>query len=94
MAGLWSCDDLVSLIRLLARNEAVLMQVDRGPSRLVNLTRSVYNLLRRNSHNGSRRNIAAHYDLSNDFFRTFLDDTMTSRRGSLNQKILRCGRLR
>jgi cyclopropane-fatty-acyl-phospholipid synthase len=34
-------------------------------------------LLRRNTRGGSRRNIGAHYDLSNEFFAAFLDDTLT-----------------
>ncbi|MBE7448155.1 MAG: class I SAM-dependent methyltransferase [Kofleriaceae bacterium] len=39
--------------------------------------RRAHALLTRNTRAGSRRNIAAHYDLGDDFFRLFLDETMT-----------------
>ena len=39
--------------------------------------RTIAHRLRRNTRAGSRRNIAAHYDLGNDFYRLFLDDTLT-----------------
>ncbi|HSP06854.1 MAG TPA: class I SAM-dependent methyltransferase, partial [Acidobacteriota bacterium] len=43
---------------------------------LLRLANRMYHLFRRNSLRGSRRNITAHYDLSNDFFRSFLDPSM------------------
>jgi len=77
MDGQWSCDDLPGVLQVFARNLAALDEVDRGPARLVEPVRRVWHWLRRNTRTGSRRNIAAHYDLSNDFFALFLDDTMT-----------------
>ncbi len=73
----WSCDDLVSLFRLLARNTAALQSLDFGWSRVQAPLRWIERWLRRNTLGGSRRNIAAHYDLSNDLFALFLDSTMT-----------------
>ena len=77
LRGEWSCDDLVSLIRIFGRNAAVLSDVERGVARLLKPLQVVAHRLRRNTRSGSRRNIAAHYDLSNEFYALFLDDTMT-----------------
>jgi cyclopropane-fatty-acyl-phospholipid synthase len=74
--GFWSCDDLTALIRIIIRNRHLLDTLDRGWSRLTAFVRKLYHFLRRNTKEGSRRNIAAHYDLGNDFFELFLDDTM------------------
>ncbi len=74
--GDWQCDDLVTLIRVLLRNQDALSALDRGWGRLSAPLRWLAHALRRNTRRGSRRNIAAHYDLSNDFYRLFLDETM------------------
>jgi cyclopropane-fatty-acyl-phospholipid synthase len=74
--GLWKCDDLTVLVRLLLANREVLERMDVGASRLAALARRAGHWLNRNSRRGSRRNIAAHYDLGNDFFALFLDPTM------------------
>jgi len=74
--GDWSSPDLVAVIRLAARN---LTTLERGHPVLSLGSRAYHRArhwLRRNSVAGSRRNIAAHYDLSNDFFRLFLDERM------------------
>jgi cyclopropane-fatty-acyl-phospholipid synthase len=76
MAGQWTCDDLVGLVRLLLRNRSVLDRLDSGLTRLVMPLRRLGHWLNRNSRAGSRRNIAAHYDLGNDFYRLWLDPTM------------------
>ena len=77
LRGDWDSDDLVGLFRLLAHNETAMMQLE-GPARWW-LAPIDWLRLRwtRNTQSGSRRNILAHYDLGNEFFRTFLDDTMT-----------------
>ena len=77
LRGEWSCDDLVALIRIFSRNAAVLDRVERGFARLLKPLQIIAHRLRRNTRSGSRRNIAAHYDLSNEFYALFLDDTMT-----------------
>ncbi len=77
LAGDWESGDLVSVMCVLSQNTDVLTRFDRGAARLARPLRAGWNWLRRNTRAGSRRNIAAHYDLSNDFFRLFLDSTMT-----------------
>jgi cyclopropane-fatty-acyl-phospholipid synthase len=76
MAGRWHCDDLTGLAQLFLRNPQVLYGLNRGPGRLVSLVNKVWHALRRNTLQGSRKNIAAHYDLGNELFELFLDDTM------------------
>lgn len=70
--GDWESDDLVGLVRLLVRNRHLLDGMERGPARLGGALLNLWNQLRRNTRAGSRRNIAAHYDLGNDFFSLFL----------------------
>ncbi len=72
----WDCDDLVSVVRIFCRNTAVSTNLEHGPARLLSPLHRIAHLLRRNTLSGSRRNIAAHYDLSNEFFSLFLDGTM------------------
>lgn len=70
--GLWDCDDLVALVRLLVRNRDLLDAMEGGWARLGGWALRAWHLLRRNTRAGSRRNIAAHYDLGNEFFASFL----------------------
>jgi cyclopropane-fatty-acyl-phospholipid synthase len=77
IAGAWSTDDLTALIRILVRNRDVLDGFETGPARFVQPVLRAWHALRRNTRSGSQRNIAAHYDLGNDFFALFLDPTMT-----------------
>lgn len=70
--SLWHCDDLVALVRLLLRNRALLDGMETGIARLGGLALRAWHALNRNTRNGSRRNIAAHYDLGNEFFKLFL----------------------
>jgi cyclopropane-fatty-acyl-phospholipid synthase len=74
--GLWRCDDLTALVRMMVVNRHVLEAVDGGSTRLAELARRVGHWLNRNSREGSRRNISAHYDLGNEFFALFLDPTL------------------
>ena len=76
MDGMWECDDLVSLVRILVRNRDRLDAMERGPARLGAALLRAWATLRRNTRGGSRRNIAAHYDLGNEFFSLFLDRNM------------------
>ena len=70
--GWWRCSDLVSLVRLLVRNRHLLDGMETGVARLGGWAMRAWHALRRNSRQGSRENIAAHYDLGNDFFALFL----------------------
>jgi cyclopropane-fatty-acyl-phospholipid synthase len=76
MDGLWDCDDLVALVRILVRNRERLDAMERGTARIGARVMRAWAALRRNTHAGSRRNIAAHYDLGNEFFGLFLDDNL------------------
>jgi cyclopropane-fatty-acyl-phospholipid synthase len=76
MQGYWRCDDLVALVRLLLRNRAVLEGMESGTARLTAPLQNLFHWVNRNTHEGARRNISAHYDLGNDFFRLWLDETM------------------
>ena len=73
--GDWSCQDLTAAMRILARNQECISKV--GASRWIAPLHRFSNWLQRNTKAGSRRNIAAHYDLSNEFFALMLDPTMT-----------------
>ena len=79
MDGQWRCevvgsgsDGLVALVRLLVRNRDLLDGMETGPARLGGFLMRAWHALRRNTRTGSRRNIAAHYDLGNEFFQLFL----------------------
>lgn len=77
MAGLWSSPDLPALAKLVSINRDGL-GLTRGWWRMpAKLAKTVAHRLRRNTIDGARRNIAAHYDLGNDFYRLFLDETLT-----------------
>lgn len=76
MQGYWECDDLVALIRLLLRNREVLDGMEYGAARFTAPLQKLFHWVNRNSHEGARRNISAHYDLGNDFFALWLDETM------------------
>ena len=75
-AGDWSSPDPVPLFDLFMRNRVPLAEAARskGPARLLG---RAWHRLRRNHRTGSRRNIAAHYDLGNDFYREWLDEGLT-----------------
>jgi cyclopropane-fatty-acyl-phospholipid synthase len=74
--GDWSSPDLAALLELAARNIALLDNRISGlwPMRVLNRVR---HLLRANSKAGSRKNISFHYDVGNDFYRCWLDPSMT-----------------
>ncbi|GGD54261.1 SAM-dependent methyltransferase [Pseudoxanthomonas indica] len=74
--GAWQCSDLVALVQLLVRNRDLLDGMERGPARLAALLLRLWHAARVNSRTGSRRNIAAHYDLGNAFFALFLSADM------------------
>lgn len=76
MQGAWSTNDLTALVRILLQNRAVLDGMETGLARLTGPLQKALHWLNRNTREGSRRNIAAHYDLGNDFFKLFLDPTM------------------
>ena len=75
--GLWSSPDLAALLRLAALNREALA-LSGGWFRLpAQVAKTIEHRLRRNTVRQSRRNIAAHYDLGNEFYALWLDETMT-----------------
>lgn len=74
--GFWSCDDLTALVRIFVRNRELLDGVEGGFAILTRPLLKAMHWLKRNTKAGSRKNIAAHYDLGNEFFRLVLDETM------------------
>ena len=76
MKGWWTSPDLVQVIRVFVANRALLTQLDSAFARLAMPFWRLAHWLRRNNEGGSKQNIVAHYDLGNDFFKTFLDETM------------------
>lgn len=75
--GDWDTPDLSALLRLLAKNQKDLGRIGRGFSILAQQANRLYHRTRRNTLAQSKENIQAHYDLSNDFYQSFLDPTMT-----------------
>jgi len=76
MHGYWNCDDLVGVVRLLLQNRDVLDGMEKGIARLTEPLQKLFHWVNRNTHEGARRNISAHYDLGNEFFALWLDETM------------------
>jgi cyclopropane-fatty-acyl-phospholipid synthase len=74
--GCWSCSELTTLVRILVKNRDVLLDMDGGTSYLTKPLQKIFHRLNRNTRDGSRRNIAAHYDLGNDFYALWLDRQM------------------
>ena len=76
MDGDWQSDDLVGLMRLLIRNRNLLDAMEGGSARFAGWMMQAAHALRRNTRSGSRKNIAAHYDLGNALFELFLDPSL------------------
>lgn len=76
MRGSWKCDDLVNVVRILLQNRHVLDGMEKGTAWPARSLQRLFHWLNRNTRRGSRRNISAHYDLGNDFFALWLDETM------------------
>ncbi|MBT8127836.1 MAG: cyclopropane-fatty-acyl-phospholipid synthase family protein [Gammaproteobacteria bacterium] len=76
MKGSWQCSDLLGLVRIFLRNRDVLDTMDYGLTRLKAPIHKMLHVFSRNTRSGSKKNISAHYDIGNDLFKLFLDDTM------------------
>jgi len=75
--GDWTTGELTALIRLLLRNGETAGSLESGAARYGAIAARLWGALRRNTRAGSKRNIAAHYDLGNEFFVRMLDPTLT-----------------
>ena len=74
--GYWDCDDLLTLIELVLSSPTMYESFDTGWALLSEKLAAVLHSFNRNSQDRSLKNIMAHYDLGNDFFSLFLDETM------------------
>ena len=74
--GAWRCSDLTALTRIMYANRSVMQQMDRRWTFLSRPLLRVFHWLHRNNAQGSERNIRAHYDLGNDFYKLMLDESM------------------
>lgn len=74
--GEWDTDDLTGLIRLAARNLAVLNKLENRFAGVSKAFEKAKHQLRSNDQSGAKSNILAHYDLGNDMYQRFLDETM------------------
>jgi cyclopropane-fatty-acyl-phospholipid synthase len=74
--GLWETDDLVSLIRIAAREVGTLDGIRGAVAKPRALLHRARRLVPENTRSGARQNISAHYDLGNDLFAAFLDERM------------------
>jgi len=76
MDNQWHCDNLVGLIRLLAINRDLLDGMESGTAKIGGWLMKAAHAFTRNTRAGSKKNIAAHYDLGNDLFKLFLCKNM------------------
>jgi cyclopropane-fatty-acyl-phospholipid synthase len=76
--GDWTSPDLVMLFRLFLQNQEAMDGMEGGWATFLNkVARWGYAIGQKNTIKGSRKNIALHYDLGNDFYELMLDPTMT-----------------
>jgi len=76
MAGDWSSDNLSELLTLLLRNREHIGK-DFNGNKWLRIGSKLFHRLRKNNLQGSKKNIEYHYDLGNDFYKTWLDQSMT-----------------
>lgn len=74
--GWWRCDNLTALVRIFALNLATLDKLDSAITRLGRPLLKLLNWRNKNSKTQARKNITAHYDLGNEMYRLFLDNSM------------------
>ena len=73
--GRWVCDNLTALVQIFTHNREAANNMEGGLASLCIWAFKLAHILKKNNRQGSLKNIHAHYDLGNDFFSTFLDDT-------------------
>ena len=82
--GWWSTDDLTALLRIFVRDINLSNEFEKGFALLARKLLGLYHWRNKNTRTGSRQNIFEHYDLGNDFFSLFLDETLTYSCGIFN----------
>jgi len=76
MFGYWTVSDLTKLIQIFSINSHAMENIEGGLANLTVPIQKILHWFNRNTQTGSRKNIAAHYDLGNDLFEIMLDETM------------------
>ena len=77
-AGYWGADDMVKIIQIVIKNQDIQKGLEGGFAKLLSPVNRMIHRSRRNTVSGSKENIVAHYDLSNEFFQTWLDKSTVS----------------
>lgn len=75
--GYWTSDDVVMLMRIILKNRSIMLSLNDGFAKILSPINKLIHRSRQNTLKGSKENILAHYDLSNDFYKLWLDPTMT-----------------
>ena len=75
--GYWTSDDVVMLMRIILKNRSIMLSLNNGFAKILSPINKLIHRSRQNTLKGSKENILAHYDLSNDFYKLWLDPTMT-----------------
>lgn len=76
IGGDWHTDDLTALLRIMIQNQDVMNHLDGFSARILQILRTAMTKVRKNTLSRARSNVHAHYDLGNEFFQTFLDETL------------------
>lgn len=74
--GDWDCKELADMVRLFVLNRDILQGIDNGIGSLLQPFQRYFHGLKKNTIEGARENIRSHYDIGNDFFKLFLDESM------------------
>lgn len=74
--GFWSSPDVTKVIQCFSRNLHKLDAIEKYKNPLKSIGHWMYQMANKNTLSGSRKNISAHYDLGNEFFKCFLDPSM------------------
>lgn len=85
MEGLWSSQNVTMVIRIFLLNQTLFKGMRKGPARITGILYDFYQVIKKNTRKGSKKNIHAHYDLGNDFYKLFLDETMAYSCGIFEQ---------
>jgi len=72
----WSSDNLLNVVRLFTLNREVLFSFKSGFAAMAKYIYSFGHYIKKNTTEGSKRNILAHYDIGNDLYKLFLDEKM------------------
>ena len=82
----WETNNLPNLIKIMILNKSLMNSLDSGLASLIKPINKLIHYQRQNTIIGSKKNILAHYDLSNEFYKLWLDETMTYSCGIFKDK--------